>query len=231
VCSIQPEIEATAEYDVSVAQDLLPGLLNEPEGLARLVETVLNPILAAQMTEPLGASPYKRTPERQGDRNGVRPRTLYTRVGPGTLQVPQARDDSFSPEIFKRYPRSEQAFFLALMEMVVHGVSTRKVTEITEALCGDSFSKSTVSALCAHLDPRVRAFNERRLTASYPFVWVDALGIAVREDDRVVSKAALIATDIRDDGVREILGLEIGDWVSRSGIRSLSPPGRISSRG
>jgi hypothetical protein len=98
--------------------------------------------------------------------------------------------------------------------MVVHGVSTRKVTEITEALCGVSFSKSTVSALCAHLDPRVRAFNERRLTASSPFVWVDALGIAVREDDRVVSKAALIATGIRDDGVREILGLEIGDSES-----------------
>ena len=189
-------------------------MLNEPEGLARRVDTVLNPILAAQMAEPLGASPYKRTPERQGDRHGVRPRTLTTRVGPVTLQVSQTRDGRFSPEIFKRYPRSEQAFVLALMEMVVHGVSTRKGTEITEALCGASFSKSTVSALGAHLDPRVRTFNERRLTASYPFVWVDALGIAVREDDRVVSKAALVATGIRDDGVREILGLEIRDSES-----------------
>jgi transposase-like protein len=86
-------------------------LLNEPEGRARRVETVLNPILAAQMTEHLGASPY----ERQGDRHGVRPRTLSTRVGPVTLQVPQTRDGSFSPEIFKRYPRSEKAFVLALM--------------------------------------------------------------------------------------------------------------------
>ena len=73
-----------AEYDVSVAQDLLHGLLNEPEGLARRIETVLNPILAAPVTEPLGASPYERTPERQGDRHGVRPRTLDTRVGPVT---------------------------------------------------------------------------------------------------------------------------------------------------
>ena len=115
VSSLQPEIEAAAENDVGVAQSLLPGLLNEPEGLARLVETVLNQILAAQMTEHLGASPYERTPERQGYRNGVRPRTLTTRVGPVTLQVPQTRDGSFSPEIFKRYPRSEQAFVLALM--------------------------------------------------------------------------------------------------------------------
>jgi transposase-like protein len=71
-----------SEYDVSVARDLSPGLLNEPEGLARLIESVLNPILQAQMTERLGASPYERSPGRQGDRNGVRPRTLDTRVGP-----------------------------------------------------------------------------------------------------------------------------------------------------
>ena len=203
-----------AEYDVSVARDLSPGLLNEPEGLARLVEAVLSPILQAQMSEHLGANPYERSPERQGYRNGVRPRTLDTWVGPVTLQVPQTRDGSFSPEIFKRDQRSEQAFVLALMEMVVHGVSTRKVTEITEALCGASFSKSTVSALSAGLDPHVRAFHERRLTASSPFVRVDALGLTVREDDRVVSKAALIATGIRDDGGREILGLEIGDSES-----------------
>ena len=131
-----------------------------------------------------------------------------------TLQVPQTRDDSFSHEIFERDQRSEQAFVLALMERVVHGVSTRKVTEITEALCGTSFSKSTVSALCAHLDSRVRAFNERPLTASSPFVRVDALGLTVREDDQVVSKAVLIAMGIRRDGVREILGLEIGDSES-----------------
>ena len=127
-----------------------------------------------------------------------------------TLQVPQTRDGSFSPEMFKRYQRSEQAFVLALMEMVVQGVSTRKVTEITETLWGATFSKSTVSALCAGLDPRVRAFNERPLAASYPFVLVDALVLTVREDDRVVSKAALIASGIRADGVREILGIQIG---------------------
>ena len=162
----------------------------------------------------MGRAPTSGAPNGRVTRNGVRSRTLDTRVGPVTLQVPQTRDGSFSPEIFKRYQRSEQAFVLALLEMVVQGVSTRKVTEITEALGETSFSKSTVSALGARLDPRIREFHERRLTASYPFVLVDALGLAVREDDRVVSKAALIATGIRDDGVREILGLEIGDSES-----------------
>ena len=123
-----------------------------------------------------------------------------------TLQVPQTRDGSFSPEIFKRYPRSEQTFVLALMEM---------------ALCGASFSKSTVIALGAHLDPRVRAFNERCLTAPYPFMWVDALGLTVREDTRGMSKAVLLATGIRDDGGQEVRGLEIG------GSEPFAP-GRIS---
>ncbi len=136
-----------AGYDISVGKDLLPGLLGDQDGLAKLVETVLNQILEAQVAESLGADRHERSEERQGYRNGYRPRTLFTRVGPVTLQVPQTRDGSFSTDIFKRYQRSEQAFVLALMEMVVQGVSTRKVSAITEELCGASFSKSTVSAL------------------------------------------------------------------------------------
>jgi putative transposase len=131
-----------------------------------------------------------------------------------TLLVPQTRDGHFSTDIFKRYQRSEQAFVLALMEMVVQGVSTRKVSAITEELCGASFSKSKVSELCAGLDPRVRSFNERRLDADYPFVMVDALFIKSREDDRVVMRAVLIASGIRSDGIREILGIRIGDSES-----------------
>ncbi len=91
-----------ADYEINVSRDLMPGLLNGPEGLAKLLETVLNQVLEAQLTEHLGASPHERTAERQGYRNGVRPRTLYTRVGPVTLLVRKTRDGSFSPEIFKR---------------------------------------------------------------------------------------------------------------------------------
>lgn len=203
-----------AGYDVTVGKDLLPNLLSGQDGLAKLVEAVLNQVLEAQVTESLGADRHERTEERQGYRNGYRPRTLFTRVGPVTLQVPQMRDGSFSTEIFKRYQRSEQAFVLALMEMVVQGVSTRKVSAITEELCGASFSKSTVSSLCAGLEPRVRAFNERKLEDEFPFVLVDALFIKSRDDDRVVSRAALVVSGIRSDGYREILGVRIGDTES-----------------
>ena len=203
-----------AGYNINVGRDLLPGLLSGQDGLAKLVESVLNQILEAQVAESLGADRHERSEDRQGYRNGYRPRTLYTRVGPVTLQVPQTRDGSFSTDIFNRYQRSEQAFVLALMEMVVQGVSTRKVSTITEELCGASFSKSTVSALCAGLDPRVRAFNERRLDGDYPFVMVDALFIKSRAEDRVVGRAVLVVSGIRSDGVREILGVRIGDSES-----------------
>lgn len=203
-----------AGYEVNVGEDLLPGLLTGKNGLAKLVETVLNQILEAQVTEALGTQPYERSDERQGYRNGHRARTLYTRVGPITLQVPQTRDGSFSTEIFHRYQRSEQAFVLALMEMTVKGVSTRKVSAITEELCGASFSKSLVSSLSVELDARVRAFNERWLEDCYPFILVDALFLKSRAEDRVVSRAALVVSGIREDGYREILGLRMGDTES-----------------
>ncbi|HEM1535633.1 TPA: IS256 family transposase [Legionella pneumophila] len=203
------------DYNVTVGKELLPELLSSQDGLAKLVEGVLNQVLEAQLSESLGADKYQRNEERVGYRNGYRPRQLYTRVGPITLQVPQTRDGSFSTDIFKRYQRSEQAFVLALMEMVVNGVSTRKVSNITEELCGVSFSKSTVSQLCSGLDARVRAFNERRFDGeSYPFIMVDAMFIKCRDGDRVVSRAALTISGIRNDGYREILGLRIGDTES-----------------
>lgn len=203
-----------AGYEVSVGSELLPGLLTSKGGLAKLVETVLNQVLEAQATDVLGAERYAHSEERQGYRNGYRARTLYTRVGPLTLRVPQARDGSFSTEIFHRYQRSEQAFVLALLEMVVKGVSTRKVSAITEELCGASFSKSAVSALSTELDARVRAFNERRLDTPYPFLLADALFLKSRTEDRVVSRAALVISGIGADGYRQILGVRIGDTES-----------------
>ena len=199
-------------YDVTLDKSLLPGLLTGQDGLARLLESVQNQVLEAQMAEALGAKKHERNETRTGYRNGYRTRQLYTRVGHLTLQVPQTRNGEFSKEIFRRYQRSEQAFVLALMEMVVNGVSTRKVAAITEELCGVTFSKSTVSALATNLDARVCAFNERRLDADYPFLIVDALFTKSRnEDESVVSRAVLTVTGIRADGCREVLGVQIGD--------------------
>ena len=121
-----------------------------------------------------------------------------------TLVVPQTRDGSFSPDIFRRYQRSEQAFVLALMEMVIQGVSVRKVKEVTEALCGSSFSRSTVSRLATELDAKVSSLIQRRLDGSYPFLILDAMFLKVREGSRVISRAALIAIGVNEKGSREV---------------------------
>ncbi len=210
-----------AEYEIKVSEALLSNLLGGgKEGLGELVESVLNQVLDAQAEEQLGAGRYERCEARTGYRNGYRTRQLYSRVGPLTLRVPQFRDGSFSTEIFQRYQRSEQALVLALMEMVVNGVSTRKVSKITEELCGTSFSKSTVSRLCAALDARVRAFNERPV-GRFPFLLIDALYVKAREDERIVSKAGLLVSGINAEGYREVLGLRMGDSESEGFWRDM----------
>ena len=202
-----------AEFQSTSSQSAFP---EAAENLvARVVENYLNNLLEEQMAQHLGASRHERTDEREGYRNGTRERQLYTRVGPVTLRVPQARDGGFSSDIFQRYQRSEQALVLAILEMFVNGVSTRKVSAITESLCGTSISKSAVSRLIAQLDVRVAAFNERRLDeVEYPFVYVDAMFIKCRHSDRIASKAALIASGVNANGYREPLGVAIGDSES-----------------
>jgi Transposase and inactivated derivatives len=209
-----------AQYQITLDEQLLHQLFigeSREAGVAALLETVLNQVLKAQATEQLQAEHYERTEERKGYRNGTYPHTLTTRVGKLTLRVPRFRDGAFSTELFARYQRSEQALVLALMEMVINGVSTRKVTRVTEELCGAEFSKSTVSELCKELDPIIQEWAQRTLTGrEYPFLLVDAMYVKVREDGRVRSRGVMIATGINDSGLREILGLKIGDTESEA---------------
>ena len=207
-----------AQYHVTIDSELLQHLFlsdAKDSSVSKLLESILNQILEAQATEQLRAAPYERTQERQGYRNGTYPHTLTTRVGSITLRVPRLRNGKFSTELFSRYQRSEQAFILALMEMVVNGVSTRKVAEITEELCGTRISKSLVSDLCRRLDPLINAWKNRSLKDNqYPFLIVDALIIRIREDHRVVHRSMLIAIGVNQDGIREVLGFMIGDSES-----------------
>lgn len=205
-------------YQVTVDGELLQQLFARDEGLVRLVEHVLNQVCEAQASEQLGAGPYERSAERRGYRNGHRERKLTTRIGTLELKVPQFREGQFSTEMFARYQRSEQALLLAMMEMVVNGVSTRKVERITEELCGTSFSKSTVSELCKQLDPLVQGWNERDLSGmSYPFLLVDALVIKVRKDGRVRPQSLLVAVGVNATGYREVLGIRLGDTETEAG--------------
>jgi putative transposase len=190
-----------AQYQLTVNDAILEGLFQRDGGVAKLGESVVNQILQAPVQEQLKAAPYERTKERQGYRNGTVTRTLTTRVGRLVLRVPRVRNGEFSTELFARYQRSEQAFILALMEMVVNGVSTRDGAKVTEQLCGTTFSKSTGSELCQRLDPIVQAWNHRNLREHrYPFLLVDALGLRIREDGRVRLRAALIAVGVNDEG-------------------------------
>lgn len=207
------------QFQITLDADILHQLFigdSRDAGIAALLETVFNQVLKAQSAEQLGADKYERNEGRTALRNGYYERGLTTRVGKLTLNVPRHRDGSFSTELFTRYQRSEQALLLSLMEMVIQGVSTRKVANITEELCGTEFSKSTVSELCKSLDPVVRAWNNRPLIKAYPFVLVDAMYVKVREDGRVRSRGVLVATGVNIEGKREILGLAIGDTESEA---------------
>jgi putative transposase len=135
--------------------------------------------------------------------------------------VPQDREGTFSTQLFARYQRSERALVLALMEMYVEGVSTRKVAEITEALCGTTFSKSLVSELAGALDVDLAAWRERPLTAAYPSLFVDARYEHVRVQGQVVSQGVLIVSAICDDGQREILAVEVADTESKATYQEL----------
>jgi putative transposase len=207
------------KVSAEIAQGIL---LEDPDFLREIVERVLQEMLEAEITEHIGAAPYERSVTRTGHRNGHKPRTLRTRVGTLNLLVPQDREGTFSTRLFSRYQRNEKALVLALMQMYIEGVSTRKVKEITEELCGTSFSKSLVSSLAGSLDSELEAWRMRRLeAASYPYVFVDARYEKVRVDHKVVSQGVLIVSAVRDDGMREILGVEVADTESEATYHDL----------
>jgi putative transposase len=204
--------EPMATYQISTSEEQLHGLFDGDRGLANLLEAVLNQVLEGQATEQLKAEPYQRTEERTGYRNGSRDRPLVTRVGSITLEVPQFRKGKLDTDLFERYQRSERALIATLVEMVVNGVSTRKIRKITRKLCGMEVSKSTVSAMVKTLDPAVREWCERPLDKGpYPFLMVDAIVIKIRKGGRVWNHSALIAVGVNSEGMREILGFMLAD--------------------
>src|SRR5215211_3599973 len=197
-------------------------LLDDPEFLRNIVQRALQQLLEAEITEHVGAAPYERTESRKGRRNGYKPRKLKTRVGTLELLVPQDREGTFSTQLFARYQRNEKALVLALMEMYVEGVSTRKVGEVTEELCGTSFSKSLISELAGSLDSELEVWRSRPLEAeAYPYLCVDARYEKVRVGSRIVSEGVLVVSAVRDDGYREILGVEVADTESEATYQEL----------
>jgi transposase-like protein len=169
----------------------------------------MNEILQAGMTEHLGVKPGEQTDDRRGYRNGSYKRKLTTRVGTIEPEVPRDREGTFRTELFERYQRSEEALVMALMQMVVQGVSTRRVKKITTELCSREFSRQTVSNLTERLDQQVQAWVDRPLEKEYPFLLADAMQLKVRRQGGVRSTTAMIVVGISEEGYREILGFKV----------------------
>jgi transposase-like protein len=171
---------------------------------------LLQELMEAEVSAQIGADRYERTNERTAQRNGYRTRPWDTRLGTLERQIPKLRTGSYFPSWLEPRRRAEQALVAVITEAYVQGVSTRKVEALVQSLGIAGISKSEVSRLCAGLDEQARIFRTRRLDAEYPYLWLDARYEQVREDGRVLSMAVIVAYGVRADGVREVLGIDVG---------------------
>jgi putative transposase len=174
------------------------------------VRVLSQALMEVEVGQQLGAERYERSAERAGYRNGYREREWDTRVGTIGLRVPRVREGGYVPSWLEPRKRAEQALVATVREAYVQGVSTRKADDLVKALGLDGISKSQVSRLCAALDEEVERFRTRRLEGAYPYLWLDATFVKVRDGGRVVSQAVVIAIGVNADGQREVLGLDVG---------------------
>lgn len=199
----------TCQQDCSqfdLAMELL--IENGFGNVADVVGVLMNTAMQIERSRHLQAIPYERTDERRGYANGYKPKTMKTRFGEVMLAVPQTRDCDFYPQSLERGQRSERALKLALAEMYIQGVSTRKVAKITEELCGFEISSSEVSRASEALDEQLKQWRERPLDA-FPYVYLDARYEKVRHGGVVVSSAVLVAIGVSTTGHREVLGVSV----------------------
>lgn len=203
-----------AQLNITLSQEELLELItgNRDEAFKHLMEKILNQVMLAESSDQLKADQYERRDERTDYRNGSRERELTTRLGTLTLNVPRHRKQPFHTQLFESYKRSEIALLNTMAEMMIMGVSTRKVGKVMELICGKDFSKSTVSEVCKKLDPEIEKFRNRDLgIKKYPFLIVDATYFKVREEHSIVSKCMLIAIGYSETGEREVLYFNTAD--------------------
>ena len=187
------------------------GILNEHgfDGVSRCVEILINEAMRIERNNALKAGPYERSENRKGYANGFRPKTVRSRIGNLTFEVPQVRGDvSFYPSALERGIRSERALKVAIGEMYVNGISTRRVTKVVEEMCGLQISSSDVSRASALLDEELNKWRNRPL-GTIKYLILDARYEKVRIDGSVVSAAVLIATGVQPDGHRSVLGVSV----------------------
>lgn len=199
----------THRSELTLPTDLLEAIVDQGlDVLPELVRVLVNEVMRIERQQYLAAAPYQRTAERRGHANGFKPKTVATRLGEITFAVPQVREGGFYPQALEKGLRSERALNLALAEMYVQGVSTRKVAAIVEQLCGSAVSSSQVSRAAAQLDEVLTAWRERPL-GEIAYLFLDARYETVREDGQLRALAILIAAGVTPDGHRCILGVSV----------------------
>jgi putative transposase len=176
--------------------------------MTRILRSGIQQLMEMERDEHIGVGCYERGEDRKDYRNGYKPRTFYTRIGPLILQVPQTRDGQFYPSVPERYQRSEKALVLALAEAYLQGVSTRKMKQVTEELMGKQFSHTSISRFTANLDAEPDTWRDRSLKGEFPYVIVDARYESCRVDNKIIDIAVQIAIGIDTEGYRHVLGLD-----------------------
>lgn len=199
----------TRQSDCTLSDDLMQLIAEQGlDAMPELIRIIVNAAMQAERQQYLRAAPYERTSERRGYANGYKPKTMTTRVGEVTFAIPQVRDGSFYPSALERGLRSERALTLALAEMYVQGVSTRKVAAITEQLCGVELDSMQVSRAAQHLDEQLERWRNRHL-GKMRYLFLDARYEKVRIDGQVRDAAVLLAMGVGEDGKRALLGVSV----------------------
>ena len=182
----------------------------QDEVVRELLGHVVERLMEFEIEQRTGAGYGERTPERNNSRNGYRHRVWETRVGTVDMRIPKLRHGSYFPSLLEPRRTAEKALTAVIQEAYIQGVSTRSVDELVKAMGMTGISKSQVSRLCAEIDERVTAFLTRPLEGNWPYLWIDATYVKVRQAGRIVSAAVIVAVAVNTDGVREIVGVAVG---------------------
>jgi putative transposase len=199
----------TYQPDCTIPEDVQAKLIEQGlDFMPELIRILIDNAMVVERQQFLQAEPYQRTPERRGQANGFKQKTVATRIGAIPFSIPQVRDGKFYPQALEKGVRSERALVISLVEMYVHGVSTRKVTEIVEALCGKSVSSSQVSRAAAELDTILESWRNQPI-GEMGYLLLDARYEKVRQDGQVRDAAVLIAVGVDLEGKRRVLGVSV----------------------
>ncbi len=208
-------LDCTPAEGTPMTDDRLPlaelmAKADDGDFLRSVAESVLQILMEADVEGVIGAARYERSGERATYRNGYRERALDTRLGTLNLKIPKLRTGSYFPGFLEPRRTVEKALVAVIQEAWIAGVSTRRVDDLVQAMGLSGISKSSVSKLCKDIDERVNGFLQRPLTGEWPYLWLDATYLKVREGGRIVSVAVIVAVAVTTEGRREIVGLHIG---------------------